>query len=86
MTDAIALVINLLSDSVRDDVGAADAVANSVFASKVENLGVKDDKILTVAINRADGADAADAGSYRGQGYCDFAYFADDYVGYSGTF
>ena len=28
----------------------------------------------------------SDAGSFRGQGYCDFDYFADDYVGFSGTF
>jgi len=33
-----------------------------------------------------DEASLTDAGSYRSQNYCDFAYFAEDYVGASGTF
>ena len=34
----------------------------------------------------SDSASATESGSYRGQGYCSFDYFAEDYVGFSGTF
>jgi len=33
-----------------------------------------------------DTTSTSDSGSYRSQGYCDFAYFAEDFVGASGTF
>jgi hypothetical protein len=35
---------------------------------------------------RYDVAQVSDSGSIRGQNYCQFDYFSEDYVGYSATF
>jgi hypothetical protein len=45
-----------------------------------------DTKTLTVDLAKADTTNASDAGSLRSQNYCDFTYFAEDYVGQSRTF
>jgi hypothetical protein len=45
-----------------------------------------DTKTLTVSLAKADTTNASDAGSLRSQNYCDFTYFAEDYVGQSRTF
>ena len=85
VTDSISLVINLLSDVVQDSVGAADAAVKSVSATHAETPAVSDVKILAASLNKADTAGATDAGTYRGQGYCDYLFSSDDYVGYAGT-
>lgn len=45
-----------------------------------------DAKALTFGKFLADIASTTDAGSLRSQNYCDFTYFAEDYVGESRTF
>lgn len=47
---------------------------------------VTDANTLTVGLAKADSFALLDTGSLRSQGYCDFTYFAEDYVGESRTF
>ena len=48
--------------------------------------GATDAKALTFGKILAHTAASSDAGSLRSQNYCDFTYFAEDYVGESRTF
>lgn len=66
---------------------ATESIALDVtLAPFTDNGGVTD--IADVVPNKvvSDTTSMTDAGSYRSQGYCDFTYFAEDYVGASGTF
>lgn len=45
-----------------------------------------DSKTLTIGPVKIDTARASETGSLRSQNYCDFTYFAEDYVGQSRTF
>jgi hypothetical protein len=57
------------------------------FTKGVSNVvSVQDAKILTPQKGVSDMIGASDAGSLISQGYCDFSYFAEDYVGASRTF
>lgn len=47
---------------------------------------VTDANYLAFVKSLADNTTASDTGSLRSQGYCDFSYFAEDYVGDSRTF
>lgn len=51
-----------------------------------DNGGIIDSKVLQVTKVSSDAGVASDSGSLRSQGYCDFTYFAEDYVGASRTF
>ena len=48
--------------------------------------GVTDDDVLNFGKRPFDTTSFTDAGSLRSQGYCDFTYFVEDYVGASRTF
>lgn len=74
-------------------------VSNVVFATEQFNRqvnytrsfsdatgGVTDAKYLAFVKSLADNTTTSDTGSLRSQGYCDFSYFAEDYVGDSRTF
>tara|TARA_Y100001938_G_scaffold4849_1_gene6105 strand:+ start:568 stop:1275 length:708 start_codon:yes stop_codon:yes gene_type:complete len=73
-----------------DDVdGAASAEDDQEiqFFKVIANIGLateQDVKLFEKQIS--DIINVSDAGVFRGQGYCDFEYFADDYVGFSGNF
>jgi len=69
--------------------GAGVAEVASLQSGKVEGDSVSantDAMVLSFAKSITESPSAADAGSARGQGYSDFDYFAEDYVGYSWTF
>ena len=66
--------------SAEDDQTMTFVKVRSDLAAMTDILSIVQAKLLS------DAAAAADSGSYRGQGYCAFDYFASDYVGYSGTF
>ena len=68
-----------------------DQVYALVFAATrafTDTAGVSEALALTLGRNPSlsDTTSIADAGSLISQGYCDFSYFADDYVGTSRTF
>ena len=66
--------------SAEDDQTMTFVKVRSDLAAMTDILSIVQAKLLS------DASAAADSGSYRGQGYCAFDYFASDYVGYSGTF
>jgi hypothetical protein len=67
--------------SVEDDQNMSFVKKRSDSTFAFDNISVKS---ITKAL--ADAANIADSGSLRGQSYCDFTYFAEDYVGFSRTF
>lgn len=69
------------------------AALTDLFARQVayaraflDTSGVTDDEVLSFGKRPSDTTSFTDAGSLRSQGYCDFTYFAEDYVGASRTF
>lgn len=56
------------------------------FVKSLSNLSLVADALTTTTTkNLTNSFSASDSGSLRGQGYCDFGYFSDDFVGYSQT-
>jgi hypothetical protein len=70
-----------------DGEASADDDQTMTFVKVRSDLAAMTD-ILTIVKAKllSDTSAAADSGSYRGQGFASFDYFASDYVGYSGTF
>ena len=66
--------------SAEDDQTMTFVKVRSDLATMTHILRIVQAKLLS------DASAAADSGSYRGQGFTAFDYFASDYVGYSGTF
>jgi len=81
-----------LSDSVgvTDDVDGEASVLDDqemqFFKSTSNVANVTESHVKLAQKVASDSASTSDSGSYRGQGYCAFDYFAEDYVGFSGTF
>ena len=81
-----------LSDSVgvTDDVDGEASVLDDqemqFFKSTSNVANVSESHVKLTQKVTSDSASASDSGSYRGQNYCAFDYFAEDYVGFSGTF
>ena len=74
------------SKSSVDTYTALDATALLLAVVKSDSGATSDNTVKLTIKSLSDSGDASDAGSYRGQGYSDFDYFAEDYVGYSGVF
>ncbi len=55
-------------------------------AVKSDDGALTDSDVKSMSKSLAESPSAADSGSLRSQGYCDFTYFAEDYVGASRTF
>lgn len=88
-TDALRSTINkYLADGVAmiDSFSATDGLlyAFSKYLSNV--IFVQDSVVVYPSKVFSDMIFTQDAGSLRSQGYCDFSYFAEDYVGESRTF
>lgn len=72
---------------IADDPVFADETALSFARPSLQDTGnFSDSAVKLVDVNTSDSGDFADSGSLRSQGYCDFTYFADNYVGTSRTF
>ena len=77
---------------VTDDIDGESSVLDDqeiqFFKVRVDVAHATDTLDFTMAFNRtfADTASSTDAGSIRNQGYADFTFFAEDYVGASRTF
>lgn len=81
----------LISESIAatDDINgaAADDDQNMQFFKVTSDNGaITDNQVKSLQPARSDSGTTTDSGSGRGQDYCDFSYFAEDYVGYSFTF
>ena len=63
-----------------------DQVARAAQRTASDDALISDLRVLTPGKTRTEQATLTDAGSLRSQGYCDFSYFAEDYVGASRTF
>ena len=72
--------------SLTDTPVLTDALATGFGRPLTDNYSVTDDDDLSVGKGLEDTASLTDAGSLRSQGYVDFTYFAEDYVGASRTF
>lgn len=82
-----------LDDTVRvtDDVGGEASVDDdqtiAFFKVRSDSGSVSDSEVKLLGKGLGDGASAADSGSFIVQGYVtDPTYFADDYVGTTGSF
>ena len=78
----------LLTDGVAmsDTPSAVDGSQYS-FSKYITNIAFATDT-TTIQAQKSlpETVSGVDSGYLRGQGYCDFTYFAEDYVGYSRTF
>lgn len=89
LTEALQYAfVKFLADgvSMNDSFAATDGLlyAFSKYTSNI--VFVQDTATLYPSKVFSDMISAQDAGSLRSQGYCDFSYFAEDYVGASRTF
>lgn len=71
-----------LSDSPRFE----DQVTRAAQRGTSDVFRLSDRRAQTFGKTRTEQATLTDTGSLRSQGYCDFSYFAEDYVGTSRTF
>jgi hypothetical protein len=80
-------VINVLTGKhFSDTFSASETLAKAVSAARIDSALLGDAHAAASSKVLSDTPLLADAGSLRSQGYCDFAYFAEDYVGASRTF
>jgi len=72
---------------IADTSGIAEQAAKAFSpAPFVDAFSIADSSFNTPGLGKSDSALFSDTGSLRSQGYCDFTYFAEDYVGASRTF
>ena len=69
-----------------ESASVAQTLTKAVVSALSDNGSFSDSDVKSVGLSRSDAGVAADSGSLRSQGYCDFTYFAEDYVGASRTF
>jgi len=62
------------------------AIATTFNRAFADSFGVTDGDVLDFGKRPSDTTSMTDAGSLRSQGYCDFSYFQEAYVGASQTF
>lgn len=76
-----------IARGIADTSGVAEQLAK-VFnpAPLTDAYAVADTSFRTPGLGKTESALFSDTGSLRSQGYCDFTYFAEDYVGASRTF
>lgn len=77
-----------VTDDIDGESSALDDQEIQFFKVRVDVAHATDTLDFTMAFNRTftDTASSTDAGSIRNQGYADFTFFAEDYVGVSRTF
>jgi len=82
------VAIRHFSDSVglNDSAESFDGL-NTQFVKSVSNVAfVSDNEILAFSITKANTVSTSDIGALVNQGYCDFTYFATDYIGETRVF
>lgn len=84
LSDDFAFVV---SKNLAELPSASDNAALLFARPNIADAGnLVDSAVKLVNVNPSDNGGSADSGSLKSQGYCDFTYFADDYVGASRTF
>lgn len=75
------------SKALVDSAGAAE-LAEKAFSKApfLDGASVLDAQSLQSGLGKSESTLLSDTGSLRSQGYCDFTYFAEDFVGASRTF
>ena len=81
--DSIAAVV---TKPLSDSGATSDQFAWLFSTARVDSGYIADNTLKLPIKSLSESGNVSDAGSYRGQGYSDFDYFAEDYVGYSGVF
>lgn len=84
-SDSFSKVV-AFSRSFSDGSSASDIDTLNTGKNLSDNGGIIDSQVVQFTKASSDSGVAADSGSLRSQGYCDFTYFAEDYVGASRTF
>lgn len=79
-------LVQVIGKPISDASSVSDLAALLLVRSFAESGTVSDIALKLTHKNLSDSGIMSDNGSYRGQGYCDFDYFLEDYVGYSGVF
>jgi hypothetical protein len=83
----ISDVANVLTGKhVSDTFALSETHTKAVTAARTDSALLGDAHASALSKVLSDTPLIADAGSLRSQGYCDFTYFAEDYVGASRTF
>ena len=73
--------------ALQNTAGALDAPAKGFTKAPIlDAAGAMDQVFKRPGLGKADSASITDTGSLRSQGYCEFSYFAEDFVGASRTF
>jgi len=72
---------------IADTSGIAEQAAKAFSpAPFLDAVSIADSSFSTSGLGKSESTLFSDTGSLRSQGYCDFTYFAEDYVGASRTF
>lgn len=81
-------VLNVVTGKHVGDDGLAlsDALTRTVSMVRADAASISDSHAAALSKVLSDTPSIADAGALRSHNYCDFAYFAEDYVGTSRTF
>jgi len=74
------------SRSFTEAGSASDSDTLNTGKNLSDNGGIIDAQVVQFTKASSDSSVAADSGSLRSQGYCNFTYFAEDYVGASRAF
>jgi hypothetical protein len=85
MTKALSDIV-YATDDLDGEASLEDDQEFQFTKVRSELLFVYESEVKLIGKRPNDSASVDDSGNYRGQGYCDFTYFAEDYVGYSGSF
>ena len=84
-SDVIYWVLVFLR-SPTDEVALADVKALALSKPSADAMSVSDSSFRRPELGKTDSVGVASSGTLRSQGYCDFSYFAEDYVGSSRSF
>jgi hypothetical protein len=80
-------LIYAATKALTDQAAAVDAFAVALARGSIDiSAGANDQLSVGPGLGKSDSAQFTDTGSLRSQGYSDFSYFAEDYVGASRTF
>lgn len=76
----------VVGKQLADSYGSRDVLAKVMGRPLTDNARAIDTEAFAFNKARTDAATLSDSGSLRSQGYCDFSYFSEDYVGTFRTF
>jgi hypothetical protein len=79
-------IVSNLSKSIQEGFSAQELMTLAMGRLAIDNGSAADQQVKSLSKGLADQSSSVDSGELRGQGYCDFDYFSEDYVGYSRTF